>query len=71
MRPFLGLVVGREFKRSAVLDMGWLGGWTHPAPDTDRPSKNRHPSGQVKGSSELAETRHLCMASPVGVLRCR
>ena len=40
-------------------------------PETTRASKNRQPSGQAKGCSRLADSRHRCTASPTGVLRCR
>lgn len=62
---------GRAFKPSAVLLMRSTGPWVHPAPDTLRSSLNRQSVGQLNGFSALADSRHRCITSPLGVLRCR
>jgi hypothetical protein len=72
LRPFLRLLFGgRACRASAVFVIGWLDGCVHPAAETARGSKNKHPSGQPKGPSSLTDSRHRCMASPDGVLRCK
>jgi hypothetical protein len=60
---------GRSISPSAVLLIGTLGAWAHPAPETVRGSKNKQPSGQANGACRAAPTRQLRTTSPDAMVR--